>query len=192
MTSTTPRPEWGAQSSSRHARQVVPAPVGARRHSILNSFASLPFAIVGLLLVVGGAVLQAIAILGAPWLKATVDNVEVRYDFGDFGARTQRGLAYVYFAYGAWVLVAFSLILGVAACVRWHRAHVFRYVGAIFSVLAAFVSIGAVVTFARQSHNPVFHVAGNYAVGIYLATLGLLACALGTAAGGMNSRFVRR
>lgn len=192
MASTTPSPDWRTQSSPGHARQVVPPPVAPRRHSILNTFASVPFAIVGLLLVVGGAVLQAIAIIGAPWLKATVDNVEVRYNFGDFSSRTQRGLAFMYFAYGAWLLFAFSLILGIAACVRWHRARQFRVIGAIFSVLAAFLSIGAVVTFARQSHNPVFHVAGNYAVGIYLATLGLLACALGAAAGGISGGFARR
>jgi hypothetical protein len=190
MASTTPRPEWGSQRSS--AQQVPAPPVANERRSFLDAFASLPFAIVGLLLVVGGAVLQAVAILGAPWLKTTVDQVTVRYGFGDFNARTQRGLAYMYFAYGAWVLLALSLILGVAACLRWRRAQVFRYVGAIFSVLAAFVSIGAVVTFAYQSHNPVFHVAGNYAIGIYLATLGLLASAIGTAAGGVSGRFARR
>jgi hypothetical protein len=189
MASTTPRPEWASQ---RPPAQEVPPPAVTERRSFLNSFASLPFAIVGLLLVVGGAVLQAVAILGAPWLQTTVDQVDVRYDFGDFNARTQRGPAYMYFAYGAWILLAFSLILGIAACLRWRRAQVFRYVGAIFSVLAAFVSVGAVVTFAYQSHNPVFKVAGNYAIGIYLATLGLLASALGTAAGGVTGRFARR
>jgi hypothetical protein len=192
MASTTPRPEWRAQPSTPPAQHQVVPPPAAERRSVLDTFASLPFAIVGLLLVVGGAVLQAIAILGAPWLKATVDQVAQGYDFGDFNARTQRGLAYMYFAYGAWVLLAISLVLGVAACVRWRAAKLFRYLGAVFSVLAAFVSVGAVVTFAYQSHNPVFRVAGNYAIGIYLATLGLLASALGTAAGGVSGRFARR
>jgi hypothetical protein len=36
--------------------------------------------------------------------------------------------------------------------------------------------------FVYQTDADVFHVAANYAVGIYLATLGLLASALGSAA----------
>jgi len=61
---------------------------------------------------------------------------------------------------------------------------VFRVVGAVFATAAAFAPIAALLVFAYQSDNDTFHVVRDYALGVYLAVLGTMATALGTAAGG--------
>lgn len=159
--------------------------------SLQGPIRSLPIAVGGMLLVFGGAVVQALAIVSFPWLKVSDGSSRVSYSFADFADRTQRGWAYMYFTFAAWTMLAIVLVAGVAACIRWRGARTLRYLGAILAVLAGFATVGAVVVFAHQSHDPVFKVAGDYAVGPYLAVIGLVVGGLGAAAGG-TGRFGRR
>jgi hypothetical protein len=147
----------------------------------------LPVSIVGLVFVVAGAVLQLLALVSVTWIKGTVGKVSVEFTFADFMPRAERGLAYIYFSWGAWVLLALSVALGVAACVRWSAARQFRIAGALLGVLGAVVAICAVLVFAYQSHLEALHVARNYTLGLYLEVLGLLATAFGAAAGGIGT-----
>lgn len=169
----------GAESAPLLPRASV-APV-ARSESRRR----LPVGIVGLVLVVGGAVLQLIALLKVPWLDGATEShpASVRLGFSWFTERTQRGFAHVYFAWGAWLLFALVLAFGIAACIRWRGGRVFRILGALLGVIGAFATIGGVLVFAYQTKDEVFHIAGNYSEGVYLAMLGLLASAFGAAAG---------
>lgn len=144
----------------------------------------LPVAVGGLVLVLGGAVTQLIALVAAPWWRATVDGSQVRLGFADFAPQTWRGFAHIYFDWGAWLILGLTLGLGVAGCVHWRGAHAFRVVGAVFGAGAAFAPIAALLVFAYQAENEMFHVVRDYGVGVYLAVLGTMATALGTAAGG--------
>lgn len=213
MASATPHREWGPpprpEPLTGPVRRDVPPPhpgpqtvpdrrdlplppiprrSAARRTSVFDQIQALPVAIGGLLLVLGGAVLQGVAFLGLSWLKTAPGPAQVSYGFGDFSDRTQRGWAFMYFAFGAWLLLAIVLLVCGAACVRWKGARAFRYIGALVAILAAFGTVAAVLVFVHQSHNPVFHVAGNYAAGPYVAVIGLVVSALGAAAGG-SGRF---
>ena len=142
-----------------------------------------PVAIVGTVLVVGGVITQLVALVSATWWQATVDQHTVRLGFADFGPRTWRGFAFIYFGWGAWLIVGVTLGLGVASCVRWRGAHAFRVVGALFGVAAALAPIAALLVFAYQAQSDVFHVVRSYAIGPYLAVLGAMATAIGAAAG---------
>jgi hypothetical protein len=165
----------GADPSASFAPGVEPR-VAAGGHR-------LPIGVSGSVLVVGGAVLQLVALVGSPWFSAIgTGGDQVRLGFGDFAPLTQRGLAFMYFTWGAWVIFLLSLGLGVAACVRWRGAGYFRVFGALVGVAGAFTTVAAVLVFAYQTSDDAFHVASNYGVGIYLAVLGLLASALGSAA----------
>ena len=152
--------------------------------SILDRIHEAPVAVVGTLFVFVGAVLQLVAILSASWWHVTLKNRQVTFGFTEFGQRTQQGLAFIYFSWGAWALLLVSLALGIAACVRWRGARPFRIAGAIVGVAGAVVTIAALLTFAFQADEDIFQVARNYTSGVYLATLGLLATAFGAAAGG--------
>ena len=148
----------------------------------------LPVGLVGLVLVVGGAVLQVISYAGAAWLDSTGNpdipaGQGVRLGFGDFSDRTQRGFAHIYFVWGAWLLFALMLSIGVAGCIRWRWARVFRVAGTLLGVIGAVAVVAGVLVFVYQTKDDLFHVARNYAVGPYLAVLGLLASAFGAAAG---------
>jgi hypothetical protein len=180
MAVTTP----GADSAPLVPRTAMLAsPRAARRR--------LPVGVVGLVFVVGGAVLQAIALVSSRWLDAAAvpktgkiaAMPAVRMKFADFGAHTQRGFAHVYFAWGAWVLFAVMLGLGVTACVRWRGARAFRIAGALWGVIGAGATIAGLLVFAYQTDVEAFHIARNYSAGVYLAMLGLLASAFGAAAG---------
>ncbi len=143
----------------------------------------LPIGVSGSVLVLAGVVLQLVALVGSQWFTAIGPGGEpVRMGFGDFGPLTQRGLAYMYFNWGAWVILTLALVLGAAACIRWRGAGYFRVAGALVCVAGAFTSVAAVLVFAYQTNNDAFHIASNYGVGVYLTVLGLLACALGSAA----------
>lgn len=137
------------------------------------------------MLVLAGAILQLVALLSAEWLDGTSDSdrTQVRYGFGDFADRTGRGYAHIYFAWGAWLLLALMLGCGVAACIRWRGGRTFRIVGGLLGVFGAFATIAGVLVFAYQTDVEIFHLAGNYAEGVYLAMLGLVASAIGAAAG---------
>src|SRR5689334_17675594 len=104
-----------------------------------------PVAIVGTVLVVGGVITQLVAILAATWWQATVGKHTVRLGFEDFAPRTWRGFAFIYFSWGAWLIVGVTLGLGIAGCVRWRGAHAFRVVGALFGVAAALAPIAALL-----------------------------------------------
>lgn len=142
-----------------------------------------PVAIVGSVLVVGGVITQLVAIMAATWWQATVGQHTLRLGFADFAPRTARGFAFMYFSWGAWLVVGVTLGLGAASCVRWRGAHAFRIVGALFGVVAALAPIAALLVFAYQTQSDVFHVVRSYAIGPYLAVLGTLATAFGAAAG---------
>ena len=153
---------------------------GSRRAAAVR----LPVAVGGLVLVVAGTVTQVLALVAAPWWQATVAGNQVRLGFADFAPQTWRGFAHIYFSWGAWLILGLTFGLGVAGCVHWGGAHVFRVVGAVFATAAAFAPIAALLVFAYQSDNDTFHVVRDYALGVYLAVLGTMATALGTAAGG--------
>jgi hypothetical protein len=140
--------------------------------------------IVGLMLVIAGTATELVAIVAAPWWASDAGAAHTRLDFRGIGSLTQRGFAFMYFAWGAWLLAGIALGLGVAACVHWRGAHAFRVAAGLFGVAAAFVPIAAVLVFAYESHTEAFQVARNYGIGVYLAVLGLLATAFGAAAGG--------
>jgi hypothetical protein len=168
----------GASSTQTIPRVSVVEP--GSRHTV----GRLPVAIGGLVLVVGGALTQLIALVAAPWWQATVQGTDVRLGFADLAPQTWRGFAHIYFGWGAWLILGLTLGLGVAGCVHWSGAHAFRIVGALFGVAAVFAPIAALLVFAYQSENEAFHVVRDYGVGVYLAVLGTMAAALGTAAGG--------
>jgi hypothetical protein len=142
-----------------------------------------PVAIVGAVLVVAGVVTQIVALTSATWWRATVSGQAQSLHFRDFGPLSSRGFAYMYFSWGAWLVVGLTLGLGAASCLRWRGAHPFRIVGAMFAVAAAFAPIAALLVFAYQSNADEFHVVRDYALGPYLAVLGTMATALGIAAG---------
>jgi hypothetical protein len=140
-------------------------------------------AIVGSVVVLVGVITQVVAILVAPWWRATVHRQSVRMGFADFAPRAWRGFAYMYFSWGAWLIVGVTLGLGLVSCVRWRGAHAFRVVGALFGVVAAFAPIAALLVFSYQTQSDVFHVLRSYSIGPYLAVLGTVATAFGAAAG---------
>ncbi|MGH8860448.1 MAG: hypothetical protein ACRDVG_04300 [Jatrophihabitantaceae bacterium] len=142
------------------------------------------FAIAGTLLVLGGAVTQVIALAFATWWQATAGTQHVRLAFADFAPRSWRGFAYVYFSWGAWLIVGLTVGLGIAGCAHWRGARPFRVVAALVGVAASFAPIAALLVFAYQSHSDAFHVVRDYGIGAYLAALGTMATAFGAAAGG--------
>jgi hypothetical protein len=139
----------------------------------------LPVNVPALVLVLAGAVLQTIAFARATWLTSATGHL------GFTGLRdwAQPGYAHDFVAWIAWVLLGVTTLFGVIACIRWNGASIFRYTGAVIAIVGALMTLGAVLLIAYQTDDPSFHVARNYAVGIYLAVLGLLASALGAAAG---------
>jgi hypothetical protein len=156
---------------------VVPAAVlpGARRAARRQWPINIPATV----LVIGGGVLQLVALVDAAWL----DSPSGRVSFTGLVEWTVPGFAYVFTAWLAWLLVAVTVGAGVAACVRWRGAAVFRYTGALIGVAGAIMAVAAVLLLAYQTDDPSFHVARNYGPGLYLETLGLLAAGLGAAAG---------
>lgn len=147
---------------------------GAARHAI---------AITGTVVVLAGFVTQVIAITTATWWHATVAGQRVSLGFADFGPKSWRGFAFMYFSWGAWLIAGLTLGFGVAGCVRWRGAHAFRIVGSVFAVVATVAPIAALLTFAYQSQSDLFHVVRDYTLGPYLAVLGTLATAFGIVAG---------
>ena len=120
-----------------------------------------------------------VALVNVYWL----DSPSGRLGFKGLQQWTEPGFARAFTSWIAWVLVAVTLVFGVAACVRWRAASPFRYTGAILAVVGAFMAVVAVLLLAYQTDDDSFHVARNYSVGPYLEVLGLLIAALGTAAG---------
>jgi hypothetical protein len=147
---------------------------GAGRH---------PVAIAGAVVVVAGVATQIVALTSATWWQATASGRQVSLRFHDFGPLAWRGFAYMYFSWGGWLVAGLTLGFGVAGCLRWRGAHVFRIVGALFAVAAALAPIAALLVFAYQSDADQFHVVRDYTLGPYLAVLGTMATALGIAAG---------
>lgn len=171
----------GAEPGRVHAQVPRVAFAGPRKRHV--RIPRLPFSFGAAVLVVGGVVTQLIALVRATWWQAGVGHRQVTLRFGDFAPRSWRGFAYMYFTWGAWLIVGLSLGLGIAGCVRWRGAHAFRVVGAVFGVAAAVAPIAALLVFAYQSDSDLFHVVRDYGVGPYLAVLGAMATALGAAAG---------
>jgi hypothetical protein len=171
----------GAEPAQVHTStaRVTFAAVGTR-HARLSR---LPVSVGAALLVLVGTVTQLIALISATWWQATVGDRQVAFGFTDFAPRAWRGFAYIYFTWGAWLIVGVSLGLGVASCVRWRGARIFRFVGAAFGVAAIIAPIAALLVFAYQSDGDLFHVVRDYGVGPYLAVLGAMASTLGAAAG---------
>jgi hypothetical protein len=131
------------------------------------------------ILVFGGAIVQLVALVNATW----IDSPSGRLSFRGLRQWTDPGYAQAFVSWIAWVLLAVTLTFGVAACIRWRGATVFRYLGAITAVAGALMTVAAILLLAYQARDGAFQVARNYAVGVYLAVLGLLATGLGTAAG---------
>lgn len=143
-----------------------------------------PVGIGGLVLVALGAAAQLVALTGSRWVAGSTSHGGTSaLRFSDFGPAAHRGFAYMYFTWGAWVLLAATLGLGVAACLSWAGAGVSRALGTLVGGLAAFAPPAALVVYAHQSSSPVLQLARNYGVGPYLATLGVVLAALGAAAG---------
>ena len=161
------------------ASGAVPAPVPAQSSRRAWIPRTVPVNIPALVLVVAGAVVQLVALAGSTWF----DNPSGRLGFTGMREWSRPGYAQMFFGWIGWLLVAVTAIVGIAACVHWSAAGVFRYLGAVMGVLGAFATVGAVLLLAYQTHDDSFHVARNYSAGPYLAVLGLLACALGAAAG---------
>lgn len=170
MAITAPRVESGASMSTPAA---VP---GARREGRRRN---LPVNIPALTLVLGGVILQLVALVNAYWL----DSPSGRLGFHGLAGWAEPGFAHAFVSWIAWLLLAVTLVFGVAACIRWPGAGVFRYLGALIGVAGAFLAVAAVLVIAYQTDDNSFHVARNYAIGPYLEVLGLLTTALGTAAG---------
>jgi hypothetical protein len=168
----------GAESTQMLPRVSFAEPVLARPRT-----ARRPIAIVGTVVVVVGVLTQLIAIMAANWWQATVAKQPVSMQFADFGPRTVRGFAFMYFTWGAWLIVGLTLGLGLVACVRWRGAHAFRIVAAMVAVAASVAPVLALVVFAHQSGTDLFQVVRDYAIGPYLAVLGTLATAFGAIAG---------
>lgn len=171
----------GAQPAQMHP-QAMPHAAFARPTRRRTRLSPLPFSLGAAILVLAGVVTQLVALLATTWWQATVDGNQVRLGFSDFGSRSWRGFAYVYFTWGAWLIVGLTLGLGAASCIRWRGAKAFRPVGAVVGVAAAVCPIVALLVFAYQSGEP-FHVVRDYGIGAYLAVLGAMATALGAAAG---------
>jgi hypothetical protein len=165
-----------AASGADPAPLVPSATVGGTRRAKRRA---LPVNIAALVLVLGGAVLQLIALVDSIWL----DSPTGRLGFTGLKLWAQPGYVAAYTSWIAWLLVGATTVFGVLACIRWSGASIFRYLGAVIGVAGAFMTVGAILLLAYQTDDNSFHVARNYAVGVYLVVLGLLASALGAAAG---------
>jgi hypothetical protein len=152
------------------------APAGPRAAGRLRS---LPVNIPAVVLVVAGLIVTLVAFAGSAW----IDSPSGRLSFRGLSEWTEPGYAQAFVAWVGWVLVAVSFACGVAACIHWRGAGIFRYGGALVGVAAAVMTVAAVLVLAYQAHDHSFKVARNYGSGVYLAVLGLLAMALGSAAG---------
>jgi hypothetical protein len=170
-------------SGAERSTQMMPRVAFAESPRTSARAPRFQVAIVGMVLVLGGAITQAVAILSATWWQATVGKQDVRFGFADFGPRAYRGFAFMYFGWGAWLIAGLTLGLGFASCVRWRAAHAFRIVAALFGVAASIAPIAALLVFAFQADSDVFQVVRDYTLGPYLAVLGTLATAFGAAAG---------
>ncbi len=167
----------GAESTQMMSRVSFAEPATAQTRT-----ARRPIAIVGAVVVVVGFVTQLVAIVGSTWWEATVSAQRLGMTFSDFGPRSVRGFAFMYFTWGAWLIAGLTLALGAAACVRWRAAHAFRIVAALFGVFASVAPVGALIVFAYQSDSDLFQVVRDYTIGPYLAVLGTLATAFGAVA----------
>jgi hypothetical protein len=176
-------PAGSAGSGGEPTTQMLPRVSFAEPVPATAGLSRIPVAITGSVVVLAGVITQIVAIVAAPWWQATIDKQPVRMNFADFAPRAWRGFAFMYFTWGAWLIVGLTLGLGVVSCVRWRGAHVFRVIGALFGVVAAFAPIAALLVFSYQAQSDVFHVVRSYAIGPYLAVLGTMATAFGAAAG---------
>src|SRR6476659_5613908 len=100
-----------------------------------------PVAIAGTVVVLGGVIAQVVALVSSTWWRADIGDETVSMRFADFGPKAWRGFAYMYFSWGAWLIVGLTLGFGIASCVRWRGAHAFRVLGALFGVAAAIAPI---------------------------------------------------
>jgi hypothetical protein len=175
----------GAPSSAgaQFPTQSIPRVTFADPVSLPERIARSPVAVTGTLIVFAGAVTQLVALVWTTWWAASRSGREVSLGFVDFAPRATRGFAYMYFSWGAWLVLGLTLGLGVVSCVRWRGAHAFRMVAVPFAVAAAMAPIAALLVFAYQSHSDLFQVVRDYGVGPYLAVLGTTATAFGAAAG---------
>lgn len=167
----------GAGSTPLMPRVSFAEPVSTQQRAVHR-----PVAIIGAVVVGVGVATQLVAITTANWWDGKVAGRSVSMHFADFGPRSIRGFAFVYFNWAAWLIVGLTLGLGAAACVRWRGAHAFRIVAATFGAVAAVAPIVALIVFAYQSDASLFQVVRYYAVGPYLAVLGTLATAFGAVA----------
>jgi hypothetical protein len=172
-----------AIATGAESTQMMPRVSFAEAAYVQQRTAHRPIAIVGAVVVGAGVATQLIAIMAASWWSGTVANQRVSMHFADFGPRTERGFAFMYFNWGAWLIAGLTLGLGAAACVRWRGAHAFRIVAALVGVAASVAPIVALIVFAYQSDASLFQVVRDYAIGPYLAVLGTLATAFGAVAG---------
>jgi hypothetical protein len=173
---SAPGPVSGPSAEPTQPRRIDPTVPGSRRAARHHD---LPVNIPALLLVLGGAILQLVALVDALW----VQSPSGRLSFDGLLEWTVPGFAHFFFSWVAWLLLGVTLGCGIAACLRWPGASFFRYFGAIISVAGAIAAVAAVLQLVYQTSDPTFHVARNWTVGPYLEVLGLLAVALGTAAG---------
>jgi hypothetical protein len=174
----------GAKSSTGAtlATQAMPR-AGAGDPSARSLLTRYPIALAGALAVVAGVVAQVVSLVSLTWWQGTVHGRDISMRFEDFGPRAWRGFAFMYFSWGAWLIAGVTLGLGVAGCIRWSGARVFRIAGAVFAVIAALAPIAALLVFAYQSDSDMFHVVRDYAIGPYIAVLGTMATAFGVVAG---------
>jgi hypothetical protein len=158
---------------------LVPAQAVVGVHAARRRRRQWPVNVPALVLVMGGGVVQIVALVHSVWLSSASGRL------GFTGLRTwaEPGYAKAFVTWIAWLLLAATVAFGIAACLRWPGASVFRYAGAFAGVVGAFLTVAALLVIAYQTPDRSFHVARNYAVGVYLAVLGLLACALGSAGG---------
>ncbi|HEY7010241.1 MAG TPA: hypothetical protein VH395_14930 [Jatrophihabitantaceae bacterium] len=161
---------------------LVPARAAAGAHAARRRH-TRPVNYPALVLVVAGGVAQFVALVHAVWLS----SASGRLGFTGLREWAAPGYAQAFVSWIAWLLLAITVAFGIAACLRWRGASTFRYLGALLSVAGAVMTVAAVLVIAYQTSDRSFHVARNYALGVYLAVLGLLACALG-AAGGTGRR----
>jgi hypothetical protein len=140
---------------------------------------ALPVNIPALVLVVAGVIAQLVSLADAAW----IDSPSGRLTFRGLREWTEPGYAQAFVSWIAWLLLAVTLVFGIAACIRWRGASTFRYVGALIGVAGSAMTVAAVLLLAYQAQDDSFQVARNYAAGVYLAVVGLLVTALGTAAG---------
>lgn len=161
------------------APTVAPAAAPAVGSRAAGRRRSLPVNIPAMVLVVGGVIVQLVAFANSAW----IESPSGRLSFSGLSEWTEPGYAQAFVSWIGWVLVALTFGFGVAACVRWRGASIFRYSGAVLGVAGAMMTVAAVLVLAYQAHDHSFKVARDYGSGVYLAVLGLLATALGTAAG---------